>query len=147
MARYRSILALILAAITSFVVGCGSPTPTAKGPLYTTAQLEQIQHAADDIQALRDQLLELPPLIQQKEWIEVESFLHGPLGELRAKMSRLSRSLTPKAQQGALDAAKEVFEHLVAIDEAAQASDVNKALKNYNQALQDFEAFFELIPS
>lgn len=147
MARYRSILAFILVIITTLLVSCGNPTPTAKGPLYSTAQLEQIQRYTKDIQTLREQMLELPPLIQQQEWTDVESFIHGPLGELRAKMSRLARSLTPKAQKGTLDAAQEVFEHLIAIDEAAQTRDTNKALRNYNQTLQAFEAFFQLIPS
>lgn len=147
MARYRSILAFLLVIITTFLVSCGSPTPTAKGPLYTTAQLEQIQRYTDDVQTLRDRMLELPPLIQSQQWTDVESFIHGPLGELRTRMSRLARSLTPKAQKGAVVAAQEVFEHLIAIDEAAQARDTNKALRNYNQALQDFDAFFQLMPS
>jgi photosystem II protein PsbQ len=147
MARFRSILAFVLVILTTLLVSCGSPNTAVKGPLYTTAQLEQIQTYAKNIEGLRDQMIELPPLIQQQQWIDVESFIHGPLGELRARMSRLARSLEPKAQKPALNAAKDVFEHLNAIDEAAQAGDTTKALRNYNQALQDFEAFFQLIPS
>jgi photosystem II protein PsbQ len=147
MARFRSILAFVLVIITTLLVSCGSPSPTAKGPLYSSAQLEQIQRYADEVQAFQDQLQALPPLVQQQEWNEVISFIHGPLGELRATMSRLARSLTPKAQPDALKAAREVFKHLNGIDEAAQARDVTKALKNYNEALRDFESFFQLIPS
>ncbi|NJO80385.1 MAG: photosystem II protein PsbQ [Cyanobacteria bacterium RM1_2_2] len=147
MARYRSILAFFLVIITTFLVSCGNPTPTAKGPLYTTAQLEQIQQSAEDIQRLRDRMLEIPPLVQEENWVDVISFIHGPLGELRAKMSRLARSLTPKAQKTALDAARDVFEHLNAIDSAAQARDTAKALSNYNEALKDFQTFFDLLPS
>jgi photosystem II protein PsbQ len=147
MARYRSILAFLLVIITTFLVSCGNPTPTAKGPLYTTAQLEQIQQSAQDIQRLRDRMLEIPPLVQQENWVDVISFIHGPLGELRAKMSRLARSLTPKAQKTALDAARDVFEHLNEIDSAAQARDAAKALSNYNEALKDFQTFFDLLPS
>ncbi|MBF2000809.1 MAG: photosystem II protein PsbQ [Synechococcales cyanobacterium M58_A2018_015] len=142
----RSVLALLLAVITVFLVSCGSSTPTAQGPTYTTAQLEQIQRAADDVQALRDRLLELSPLIQQRDWNNVESFIHGPLGELRAKMSRLARSLSPDTQKAALAAAKDVFEHLNLIDEAAQAQDPTKAFNNYNEALKDFDVFFQYIP-
>lgn len=147
MVRFRSILAFVLVIIATFLVSCGNATPTAKGPLYTTAQLEQIQQSAEDIQTLRDRLVELPPLIQSKQWTDVESFIHGPLGELRARMSRLARSLEPKSQKTAANAAKEVFKHLTAIDEAAKAGDTTKALFNYNQALLDFDAFFQLIPS
>lgn len=147
MIRYRSILALILAAVTTLLVSCGSPSVAVK-PTYTASQLEQIQTSADTILALRDRLQELPPLIQQKDWNNVESFIHGPLGELRSKMSRLSRSLlTPDLQKGASAAAKDVFTHLNLIDEAAQAGDVTKALRNYNEALKDFDAFFKYLPS
>lgn len=147
MARFRSILAFVLVIITTLLVSCGGPTSTAKGPLYTSAQLEQIQHYTDEVQAFQAQMQALPPLIQQGEWNDVISFIHGPLGELRATMSRLSRSLTPKAQPEALKAAREVFEHLNGIDEAAQVRDVTKALRNYNDALRDFETFFQLVPS
>lgn len=146
MARYRSILGFILVIITTFLVSCGGPAPTAKGPLYSAAQLEQIQHYTEDVQVLRDRMLELPPLVQQQKWTDVESFIHGPLGELRVRMSRLARALVPKEQPKALAASKEVFEHLILLDEAAQTRDTTKALRNYNEALRDFDAFFELIP-
>lgn len=147
MARYRSILAFILVIITTFLVSCGNPTPTAKGPLYTTTQLEQIQQSAEEVRRLRDQMLEIPPLVQQQQWGDVISFIHGPLGELRIKMSQLARSLTPKAQKTAQDAARDVFEHLNEIDTAAQARDTAQALRNYNEALRDFQTFFDLLPS
>ncbi len=146
MRRFRSILALCLVLVTTLLVSCGSPTPVAKGPLYSDLQLTQIQKSAADIQELRDRLIELPPMIQANKWVDVGTFIHGPLGELRAKMARLSRTLVPKAQDSAAKAAKDVFGHLNAIDEAAQAQDIQKALKNYNEALKDFDAFFNVIP-
>jgi len=146
MRRFRSILALCLVLVTTMLVSCGSPTPVAKGPLYSDIQLEQIQKSAADIQGLRDRLLELPPLIQANEWVDVGSFIHGPLGELRAKMARLARTLAPDAQTSALKAAKDVFGHLNTIDEAAQTRDITKALRNYNEALKDFDVFFSQLP-
>lgn len=147
MLRFRSVLALILAAVTTLLVSCSSPTPVAKGPIYSADQLAQIQHYSEEVASLRDRLIELPPLVQKQQWTDVESFIHGPLGELRARMSRLARSLEPKAQAPALDSAKEVFKHLNLIDEAAQSRDTIKALRNYNETLRDFEAFFKLIPA
>ncbi|MCU0566354.1 MAG: photosystem II protein PsbQ [Oculatellaceae cyanobacterium Prado106] len=147
MSRFRSILALVLVAMTVFLVSCGG-APVAKGPLYSEAQLEQIQTYAAGVNSLRDRFLELPPLVQKGDWTEVDSFLHGDLGELRARMARLARSLAPKdTQTAALDAAKEVFVHLNEMDEAVQTREVTKALKNYNAALKDFDAFLEFIPS
>lgn len=147
MFRFRSILALALAAITVFLVSCGG-APVAKGPLYSDAQLEQIQVAAAGVDSLRDRLVELPPMIQAEDWVAVSSFTHGDLGELRARMSRLARSLAPqKTQTAALAAAKDVFGHLNEIDEAVIARDKTKALKNYNAALQDFETFLKYLPT
>lgn len=146
MARYRSILAFVLVIITTFLVSCGGPAKIS-GPLYTTAQLEQIQRYSDSVASLGDRMSELLPLIEQEQWNDVESFIHGPLGELRTRMSRLARTLEPKAQKGALAAAQEVFEHLIKIDEAAQARDFAKASSNYGAALRDLDTFFQLIPS
>jgi photosystem II protein PsbQ len=147
MFRYRSLIAIILVAITSLLVSCGNPTPTAKAPTYTTDQIAQIQQYATRLQSFRDRMLELPPLVQQKRWSDVESLIHGPLGEIRATMLRLSRNLLPSEQKQAEAAAKETFEHLILIDEAAQAQDGIKALRNYNELLKDFDAFVERIPS
>lgn len=147
MRRFRSLVALCLVLMTTFLVSCGSAPPVAKGPLYSPTQLEQIRKSSAEVQELRDRLVELPPLVQQQEWIDVGNFIHGPLGELRTRMSRLSRSLVPEAQASAAKAAKDVFGHLNAIDEAAQKRDATKALKNYNEALKDFDAFFNLIPT
>ncbi|MFM7425941.1 MAG: photosystem II protein PsbQ [Elainella sp.] len=146
MARFRSLLALILVLVTTLLVSCGNPSTAAKGPLYTTAQLEQIQRYGEDIQSLQDRLPELLPLIEQEQWNDVISFIHGPLGELRVRMSRLARTLEPKAQKQAQDIAKAVFNHLNAIDEAAQARDFAKASSNYSAALKDLDSFFQLIP-
>jgi photosystem II protein PsbQ len=145
MKRLQSILILCLVLMTTLLVSCGSPT--AVKPTYTATQLVQIQKDAAGIQALRDRMLELPPLVQKQEWIDVANFIHGPLGELRVKMSHLSRSLLPDAQQPALKSAKEVFEHINLIDEAAQTRNAAKALKNYNEALKDFDTFLNQIPS
>jgi photosystem II protein PsbQ len=147
MFRFRSILALALAAITVFLVSC-SGAPVAKGPLYSDAQLEQIQAYTVGVNKLRDRLLELPAKVQAEDWTEVSSFIHGDLGELRTRMSGLARNLAPqKTQTAALAAAKDVFGHLNEIDEAATERNPSKALKNYNAVLQDFEVYLKYLPS
>jgi photosystem II protein PsbQ len=146
MMKYRSVLSVILAAIAVFLVSCSSPAPKVQGPTYTPQQLEQIQNYLADVKELRDRLLEIPPMVQKQEWVDVQTFIHGPLGELRFKMGKLARSLEPKLQKPALAAAQEVFEHLILIDEATQTRDSRKALFNYNQTLKDFDAFLSLVP-
>lgn len=146
MMKYRSVLSVILAAIAVFLVSCSNPTTIAKAPTYTPQQLEQIQDYLTDVETLRDQLLEIPPLVQKQQWVDVQSFIHGPLGEFRFKMTKLARSLEPKVQKQAIAAAQEVFEHLILIDEATLTRDSRKAFKNYNEALKDFDAFLSLVP-
>ncbi|MBE9181020.1 photosystem II protein PsbQ [Oculatella sp. LEGE 06141] len=144
--RVRSILGLLLAVLTTFLVSCSSPTEVVEKITYTPNQLEQIHKYTEDLQTLREQMLTIPPLVQKGNWNDVKTFIHGPLGELRFKMLNLSRFLTPKAQEKARTISKEVFGHLVLIDEAAQTGDARKALQNYNGVLADFDAFLELIP-
>jgi photosystem II protein PsbQ len=139
-------LALVLAAIATFLVSCSSPSQIAEKITYTPAQLEQIQKYSDELGVLRDRMLNIPPWVQKDEWNNVKTFIHGPLGELRFKMINLTRFLAPSAQEEARTLSKDVFGHLILIDEAAQTGDKNKALRNYNEALADFDAFFQLIP-
>jgi len=147
MKRYRSVLSLVLAAIAVFLVSCGG-APVAKGPLYSPTQLAQIQKYSVDVENLRARMLDIPPLVQQGEWTDVQSYIHGPLGELRTKMSNLARMLEPKkARPAALATARAVFGHLNQIDEATITNDSRKAFLNYNEALKDFDAFLNLIPS
>jgi|SRR6478672_5195833 len=145
MARYRSILSLILAFVTVFIVSCSSPTAF-KPPTYTSAQLEKIQGYANDLGAVRDRLPELATLIQNRKWSDVESFIHGPLGELRVQMSTVARDLLPNAQSTALETAKNVFGHLNKLDQAAKDTSYEQAIRQYAEALKDFDAFFELLP-
>lgn len=147
MKRYRSVLSLVLAAIAVFLVSCGG-APVAKGPLYSSTQLAQIQKYSADVEELRARMLDIPPLVQQEKWTDVQSYIHGPLGELRFKLSNMARLLEPKKDRpAALAAAKAVFGHLNQIDEATIATDSRKAFLNYNEALKDFDAFLNLIPT
>jgi hypothetical protein len=71
------------------------------------------------------------------------SFIQMTLGEIIQQQTRkLEENIKMFKEK-----AKEVFEHLIAIDEAAQTRDSAKATKNYQAALRDFDAFFQLIPN
>lgn len=146
MRQYRAVVSLFIAAIAVLLVSCGGPTNVAKGPVYSPEQLAQIEKYTESVQEMRDRMLGIPPLVQQQRWTDVQSYIHGPLGEMRVRMSRLARSLEPKIQPQAVQAAKEVFEHLNLIDEATLTNDNRKALLNYNLALKDFETFFSYLP-
>ncbi len=147
MARYRSILSLILVIVATFLVSCGSPTVAKVAPTYTAAQIQQVQQYVPEIAALRDRTTsELQKLIQNREWIDVSNFIHGPLGELRLQMTYVTRNLLPQDQALARQATRDLFDHLVKIYQAAQDSDYQQATLNYREALADIDTFLQLVP-
>jgi photosystem II protein PsbQ len=149
MAKYRSLLASVLAIAAVFLIGLSSPAwakGKAKTPTYTPEQIAEIQTYASDVSAMRDRMTELQALIQKEDWTFVRNFIHGPLGELRVKMSAVVRDLLPDAQKPARTVVKEVFDNLVAIDRAAENADYKLAVRNYGEAIRNFDEFFQLIP-
>lgn len=148
MVNFRSIVAIILAVVATFMLSVSSvEAAKVKKPLtYTTDQLEQLSGYTSDLQVMRDRLPELGSLINKKDWIFARNFIHGPLGELRVQMANVSRTLLPDAQPGARKLAKEVFDDLVAIDLAAQNRNFPLAIKKYAEVLKGFDEFLALVP-
>lgn len=146
MARYRSILSLIIVIVATFLVSCGSPTVAKAPPTYTAAQIEQIQQYVPDMVALRDRMSELQMLIKRRDWIDVSNFIHGPLGELRLEMINVSRKLLPKDQERASQLTRDFFDDLVKIDQAAKDGQSERVTLNYRQALADLDNFLQLLP-
>ncbi|NEQ31369.1 MAG: photosystem II protein PsbQ [Leptolyngbya sp. SIO4C5] len=145
MTWYRSFTSLLIAAIAVLTISCSSAQQVA-APTYTSTQIEQIQAYSPRVVALRERIPELKAYIQDQDWINVQTFVHGPLGELRARMNRLARQLLPQDQAKANELAKDLYNHLVAIDEAAVARNISVAKRQYQQAIEDFDAFLELVP-
>ncbi|MGF1491437.1 MAG: photosystem II protein PsbQ [Microcoleaceae cyanobacterium] len=146
MKRYRSILACILALLVTFVVSCGAPE-VAEPPTYSSTQIEQIQNYSSEITALRDRMTsELSTYIQKRQWVEVDNFIHGPLGTMLRTMNYLTRNLLPDDQPAAQKLARETFEYLVQVGKAAEVGDQSQAASNYQKALDDLNAFLKSVP-
>lgn len=144
--RLRPVLTLILSLFAVILVSCGGPTEV-KPPTYTSAQIDKIEQYASVLFKNRDRMeQELTTEIQNEEWSDVISLIHGPLGEIRQDMSNLARNLTPvpKAQADARQVAKDFFKDLVRIDEAAQKQDSASTLRAYDAALGDLDQFLDL---
>ncbi|WP_017305188.1 photosystem II protein PsbQ [Spirulina subsalsa] len=146
MKQLRSILALLLVLMTSFLVACGSGVAKAP-PTYTPEKVAEIATYLAPVKAARERMPELGKLIEKKEWNDVDSFIHGPLGDLRASTSAVTRALLTKDQPPAADTAKELFAHFERIDEAAQGRAYKLAVDEYKGAVGDFDAFINLIPT
>ncbi|MGF1497519.1 MAG: photosystem II protein PsbQ [Elainellaceae cyanobacterium] len=146
MLRVRSVLSVVFAAIAIFIVSCSNPPQAATGPLYSDVQIERIQSYTADLDILRDRITEIPNLVTRRRWNDVQTLIHGPLGELRVKMVSITRNLEEDLQDEARSVARDVFDHLVDIDQAAADQDKDRALANYNNTLEDFDRFLRLVP-
>ena len=146
MTRLRSFLSILLAAIATFIVSCGGPSTT-QVPTYTATQLQQIQVFTSGVQALRDRFPELEDYIQNKKWVDIRAFIHGPMGELRVGLSRLANRLLPQDAPRAKALVDDLANHLERLDAAAAAYNQFESGEQYRLALDAFDAFLQLVPT
>lgn len=146
MVKYRAGVAFILMVVAVVLVGFSSAAE-AKTLSYTPSQVEDIQTYATEVSEIRDCLPELAALIQSEDWTFVRNFIHGPLGELRTKMTYISRSLLPADQVKARAQVTETFKSFVAIDAAAEKKDYKAAIRNFGKATKSLDTFLELVPT
>jgi photosystem II protein PsbQ len=146
MGRLRPLLGIVLAIVATCLVACGGPA--AKIPTtYSPTMLQQVELYTSPVTDLRDRFPELEGYIQAKDWVNVQSFIHGPMGELRARLGRLSNQLLVKDQPEAKSLAQNLFGHLERLDEAAATNQQVIAGQEYRNALDDFDAFLNLVPA
>lgn len=146
MVRQRSILSLILVLLATFLISCGGPGVAVAPPTYTASQIEKIQTYVPEIQTVRDRSEELKKLIQRKDWIDVSNFIHGPITEARLSMTYVTPNLLPKDQPTARQVTRDLFNHLVKVNQAALDRNSQQALSNSQAAFADIDKFLQLLP-
>ncbi|MEY2856053.1 MAG: hypothetical protein RLZZ74_362 [Cyanobacteriota bacterium] len=142
---FRPILSLILVLATTLLVSCSSPAVSAP-PTYTPEKLQKISTYRIPLDTARQRIPELGQSLAKEDWVNANSFLHGPLGLIRRDLTYLSNALLPDEQKPALDAAKDIFKHLENIDEAVSDKNYSIAIDQYKKAVSDLDAFTSLIP-
>jgi len=150
MIKFRAVLVIVLALVAVVLLNPGNVAEAkrpAKPLSYTTEQISQIQATASDLSSIRDRMPELADLIQKQDWVFVGNFIHGPLGEIRTKMSSLALNLLPNDQKQARSLAKSVGDNLIAIDQAAKDKNYKAAIRNYAETIRDFDALLQLVPN
>ncbi|NET09144.1 MAG: photosystem II protein PsbQ [Symploca sp. SIO2B6] len=147
MRQYRSILSLLLAVVAVFMVSCSSGPSTAQGPTYTDADIQLLQTYKTNLIKFRDRATELDGMIQEQNWADIKSLIHGPLGELRFRLSSVTRSLEPSLQSQAKDIADDTLTAIVRIDEAVTDFNPLEASTGYDRLMRDFDSFLGLIPN
>ncbi len=146
MRRLRALVPLLLLLVSTLIGGCGGGEPAVK-PTYTPEKVAQIQEYLTPILTAQERMPELKAEIEAEEWNDVDSFIHGPLGGLRSSMSYVSRSLLPEDQPPAKALAKEFFSDLERIDAAADSGTIRLARQEYERALDDLNAYIDLVPT
>lgn len=146
MGRFRPLLGILLAVVATCLVACGGPA-TKIPTTYTPEILQQVELYTPAVETLRARFPELESYIQDKDWVNVQSFIHGPMGELRTRVNRLAATLLTKDQPQAKALAQEIYTHLERLDEAATDGQQVIAGQEYRNALDDFDAFLNLVPT
>jgi photosystem II protein PsbQ len=142
----RPILSVVLVLVTTLLVSCSSPAKAKIPTVYTPEKIEQLQTYISPITDARKKMAELQELINQENWVDTRTFIHGPLGSLRQDMTILNRKLLVKDQKPSQKLAKELFAHFERIDAAAKERNSLSAQAQYNEAIKDFDAYLDLIP-
>ena len=146
MKTYRAVVGVLLAAIATFLVSC-SGGPEAAAPTYTPDKIAELQTYVGRIEEARNRLPELQKYIERDDWVNVNNFTHGPLGELKFQMSRLNNQLLPRDQGKARALATELSGHLQNIDDASKSRNYNDAIFQFQEFETDFDALLNLVPA
>jgi photosystem II protein PsbQ len=142
---FRPILSLILIVAATVLVSCGGSAVSAP-PTYTPEKLQQISTYRIPLDVARQRIPELGQSLANEDWVNADSFLHGPLGLIRRDLTYLSNSLLPNEQEPALDVAKDIFKHLENIDAAVSEKNYTVAINQYKEAVSDLDIYASLIP-
>ncbi|AUC62006.1 photosystem II protein PsbQ [Cyanobacterium sp. HL-69] len=147
MKKIRPILSLLLVLVTTLLVSCSSPTKAKIPTVYSPEKIEQLQLYRAPIAEAREKMATLEEFIKTENWVDTRTFIHGPLGGLRQSMANASSRLLQKDQKSAQNLARELFSHFERIDAAAKERNYNAAEAQYFEALKDFDAYLDIIPS
>lgn len=147
MSRLRPVFSLILVSLATLLISCGGPNVAVAPPSYTPSQIEKIQEYVPEIVAVQERGSELEKLIQNEDWIDVGTFIHGPMTEARLNMNFIVSNLVPEQQKQARKIVRDMFNNLVKIDQAADAGSSRQALTAYDAVFSDISQFLDLLPA
>lgn len=142
---FRPILSFILILATTFLVSCSGPSASAP-PTYTPEKLQKVSTYRIPLDIARQRLPELGEFISNEDWVDADTFLHGPLGSIRRDLTYLSKALLPDEQEPALDLAKDIFKHFENIDAAVSEKNYTIANNQYREVVADLDTYASLIP-
>jgi photosystem II protein PsbQ len=147
MKRLRSILPIVLAAFAILLVSCGGNVAKAP-PVYTPEKIAEIQRYMTPVYSAQERMPELAEYIESKDWKNVDSFIHGPLGGLSSSMSYINRAVVLSKDRPALTELYETFyEDIERLDAAVGFKIYRDAIDEYQSVLKDLNGYIDTIPT
>ncbi len=146
MFRFRALLSCLFVMVAFVLVSCSGPSTVAVAPTYTETQLQKIQQYLPEIQDAYGRLDALGAAIQDREWQEVRSTIRGPFGSMIQDLKYVTSNLLPVDQKAARDVSRSIFQDFIDIDQAAVATNVDAALRGFESAAKDIDAFLGSLP-
>jgi photosystem II protein PsbQ len=146
MFRFRALLSCLFALVAFVLVSCGGPATVSPPPVYTDAQLQQIQQYLPEIQGAYERLNALNTAIQGRNWQEIRSTIRGPFGSMIEDLKYVTSHLLPEDQKIARETSRDIFQDFIAIDQAAVDKNVDVALRSFDEAVRDIEKYLGGLP-
>ncbi len=128
MNRWRRLLLVGLLALGLWL---GSPVQAAMVP--------------PQIQELDQQVTQLQSLVDSEDWLEIRSYIRGPMGLTRRNLTGLAVTLPEKQKQEVIRLTRELGRSLEKLDFAAKGYDqpqVEAAQAGVRKALDELESLF-----
>ncbi|MCJ2542229.1 photosystem II protein PsbQ [Thermostichus vulcanus] len=128
MSCWRSLLLVLFVALGLWL---GSPVQAASLP--------------PQVQELEQQVSQLQRLVDAEDWLEIRSYIHGPMGLTRKNLTGLAVTLPKEQKQEVIRLTKELGQSLEKLDFAAKGYDqpeVEAAQAKVKKALDRLEALF-----
>ena len=111
--------------------------------LWTGLQVAANAEVPSQVTKLQSQVETLQEYVDGREWLEIRSFIHGPMGQVRRQLFVISQKL-PKDMQASLeDEIQAVSANLNVMDEAAENYSENRLVKAQKELSQAVEAIAE----
>ena len=140
-------MGVFLVAIATLLVSCSSGGKATAPPTYSADQLAEIAIYAQRIEKSKARLPELADYVRNDNWVNIDNFIHGPLGTLRTGMNRLAYQLLPDDKSTALKVSDKVSSDLEAMSAAVGVFDSARTTEAYIKFAKDLSTFIALIPA
>ena len=108
--------------------------------LWTGLQISANAEVPSQVTKLQSQVETLQEYVEGEEWLEIRSFIHGPMGQVRRQLFFISQKLPKSAQASLADEIEAVSETLNVMDEAAGNYSKNRLVKAQKELTEAVEA-------